>query len=196
LRRFRSLTFACTIVLFACLARAQQIDVMVGGSTLFAPKYTNSSLAFPPPPQKGGVYPSFSAEYIRKDHFGFNAETMFRYHETYYNGYQKYRPFFTDVNAVFAPRIGVKTQGDFMAGFGVESLLFYNQFGRCNYSNCLVKVNSNHVMVHLGAGVRYYFWREFFVRPEVHYYRVIDNSQFNSDNVFRAGASIGYTFRR
>ena len=196
MRRFRSLTFACTLVLFACLARAQQIDLLVSGSTLFAPKYNNSSLAYPPPAQKGGVYPGFSIEYIRKDHLGFNAEMMFRDHKTLYNGYQEYRPYFYDVNAVFAPRLGLKTQGDFMAGFGAETLLFYNTFGTCNYSNCLVNVNSTHFMLHLGGGVRYYVWREFFIRPEVHYYRVINNSQFNSDNIFRAGASIGYTFRR
>ena len=83
-----------------------------------------------------------------------------------------------------------------MAGFGGESLLFYNTFSRCNYSNCLVNVNSNHFLLHLGGGVRYYVWREFFIRPEVHYYRVLNNSQFNSDNIFRVGASIGYTFRR
>lgn len=196
MRRLRSLTFACTLVLFACFARAQQIDVLAGGSTLFAPKYTNSSLAYPPPAQKGGLYPGASVEYIRPDHYGFNAEMSFRYHETFYNGYQKYRPFFYDVNGVYAPRLGIKTQGDFMAGIGLESVLFYNQFGKCNYSNCLVNTNTNHFLVHAGGGVRYYFWREFFVRPEVHYYRVFDNSQFNSGNIFRAGASIGYTFRR
>lgn len=196
MRRFRSLWFACTFVLFAGFAHAQQIDVLVGGSSLFAPKYNNSSLAYPPPAQKGGVYPSASIEYIRPDHLGFNAEVMFRDHETLYNGYQRYRPYFYDINAVFAPRIGVKTQGDFMAGVGAETLLFYNQFGSCNYGNCLVNVNSNHFMVHIGGGVRYYVWRNFFVRPEAHYYRVFNNSQFNSDNIFRAGASIGYTFRR
>jgi hypothetical protein len=196
LRRFRSLTFACTLVLFAGLARAQQIDFLVGGSTLLAPKSYNASLAYPPPAQKGGTYASFSAEYIRKDHFGLNAELTFRYHEGLYNGYQRYRPALYDVNAVFAPRLGIKTRGDFMAGVGGESLIFHNRFANCTFSNCLTYVNSNHFLLHAGGGIRYYFWRQFFVRPEAHYYRVINNFQFNSDNVVRAGASVGYTFSR
>ena len=48
-------------------------------------------------------------------------------------------------------------------------------------------------MEDLGAGVRYYVWHHFFVRPEVHYYHIQNNVEFNSDNVFRVGASIGYT---
>jgi hypothetical protein len=182
--------------MFACLARAQQIDFLVGGSTFLAPKYNNASLAYPPPALKGGTYPSFSVEYIRRNHYGFNAEIMFRGHQGLYNGYQRFRPVFYDVNAVFAPRFGIKTRGDFMAGVGAETLLFYNQFGNCNYASCPVNVNTTHFLLHAGGGVRYYFWRQFLIRPEAHYYRVINNSQFNSPNVFRAGASIGYTFNR
>ena len=48
-----------------------------------------------------------------------------------------------------------------------------------------------------GAGFRYYVWHRLagvFVRPEAHYYHVQNNQGFNSSNVFRLGASIGYTF--
>jgi hypothetical protein len=51
-------------------------------------------------------------------------------------------------------------------------------------------------MEHLGGGVRYYFWHQFFIRPEIHYYRIQNNVEFHSDNLFRASASIGYTFSR
>jgi hypothetical protein len=54
-------------------------------------------------------------------------------------------------------------------------------------------VSSTHLLGHVAGGVRYYFWRHFFVRPEAHYYFVINNFEFHSDNVFRLGASIGYT---
>jgi hypothetical protein len=51
-------------------------------------------------------------------------------------------------------------------------------------------------MEHLGGGLRYYFWRQFFIRPEIHYYLIQNNVEFHSDNLFRASASIGYTFSR
>jgi hypothetical protein len=49
-------------------------------------------------------------------------------------------------------------------------------------------------MVDLGGGIRYYVWNHVFVRPEVRYYHIVNNTDvFSSDNVFRVGASIGYT---
>jgi hypothetical protein len=192
--RFLSLTYVCTLVLFASLAHSQEIDVAVGGSTLFAPKSYNPSLAYPPPPQSGSTYVGASGQIIFPNHFGFNLEGAVRYHEGIYNGYQNYRPSFIDFNAVFAPHLARRTTGNFMAGIGVENLIFYNTFGSCSYVTCPVNVNSTHFLLHLGAGVRYRFLGHLFVRPEASYYRVFNNYQFASDNVFRAGASIGYTF--
>jgi hypothetical protein len=48
--------------------------------------------------------------------------------------------------------------------------------------------------VHAGFDVRYYAFRNLFVRPEVHYYYIHNNYEFHSDHVLRLGASIGYTF--
>ena len=54
--------------------------------------------------------------------------------------------------------------------------------------------SSNHFLVDLGAGLRYYVWGHVFVRPEVRYYRIFNNTDdFTSDNIIRVGASIGYT---
>jgi hypothetical protein len=96
-----------------------------------------------------------------------------------------------------APHLAKKTTGDFMAGIGAETLLFYNASGGCGLPNggCRTYINSTHFMVHAGAGVRYYFWRNFFIRPEVHWYIIPNNFEFHSDHVFRAGASIGHTWR-
>jgi hypothetical protein len=184
------------MVVFAGLARAQQIDIAVGGSTLFSAKSTSASLAYLPPPENGGVYPSVSAGAVFKNHFGLNIETAFRYKEGLYNGYQRYRPILSDVNGVYAPRVGHKTSADFMAGFGLETLVFYNQVGNCNFAACPTLISSNHFLLHAGGGLRYYFWRHFFARPEAHYYYVVGNSEFHSGNVLRLGASIGYTFGR
>jgi len=169
--------------------------VAVGDGITRSPKNYSASLAYPPPEETGGMSPSFSADFIRKDHLGFNAEIAARYKQGLYNGYQGFRPIFYDFNAVFAPRLGRKITADFMAGFGGESLLFYNRYGTCNFDVCTTYTNSNHLMGHLGAGVRYYFWRSFFVRPEAHLYLIHNNFQFSSAYVARVGASIGYTFR-
>lgn len=198
MRKLVLLISACMVVVQADHARAQQVNIAVGGSTLFSSKPTSASLAYPPPSEKGGVYPGASVEYIRKDRYGLNAEFAYRHNELLYNGYQRLRPVFYDVNGVFAPPIRNKMNADLMAGFGGESLIFYNKFAACNPvygGNCPISISGNHFLLHLGGGVRYYFWRHFFARPEAHYYYIIGNTdQFHSDNVLRLGASIGYSF--
>jgi hypothetical protein len=197
LRKFALITSECSLLLFlASFAHAQQIDLALGASTTFSSKYNGSSQAFLPPAEKGGTYPGGSAEVLLKHRrIGFNAEVAVRYKNGLYNGYQDFRPIFYDLNAVFAPRLGKKITGDFMAGIGGETIRFDNPNGNCSYpAGCPIHLSDNHFLMHLGGGVRYYAWRNFFVRPEIHYYRIVNNTlDFNSNNVFRAGASIGYT---
>jgi len=193
LRKLVLLASACAVFAFTCFAHAQEIDAAVGGGTLFAPSPITASQAFPPPAEKGGTYPHVNVEAIFENRFGFSAEVAFRYKQGLYDGYQRYRPIFSDVNGLFAPRIGAKTTGELLAGAGVETLTFYNQFGSCT-GVCPTTISTNHFLLHVGGGVRYYFWRHFFARPEVNYYFVIGNSEFHSNNVVRLGASVGYTF--
>jgi hypothetical protein len=190
LRQLVWFTFACVVVVSASFAHAQEANFAVGGSTLFSSSSISASQAFLPPGEKGGVYPSLSAQVLLKEQYGFNVETAFRYKQGLYDGYQHYRPVFYDVNAVYAPR----ASGDFMAGIGGESLIFYNQFDNCFSGACATNVNSTHFLLHLGGDVRYRFIGHVFVRPEAHYYRILNNHEFHSDNVLRVGASIGYTF--
>jgi hypothetical protein len=84
---------------------------------------------------------------------------------------------------------------DLMGGIGLQSTRFYAfqatsncvNFGAC-YSS------SHHFLVDVGAGIRYYVWGHVFVRPEAHFYHIVNNtSDFSSNNVVRVGASIGYT---
>ena len=194
MRKFAFLASACTVIVLASLARAQQIDFTVGGSTLFSSKSNSASQTYLAPPEKGGTYPSASAEVVFKNHFGFNVEGSFRYKQGLYNAYQRFRPILYDANGVFAPRFSDRFSGDFMAGVGGESLIFYNQFANCSSPACPTSVSSNHLLFHAGGGLRYYFWGHFFARPEAHYYFVLNNSEFHSDSFLRLGASIGYSF--
>ncbi|HET9309416.1 MAG TPA: hypothetical protein VFO46_25600 [Candidatus Sulfotelmatobacter sp.] len=198
MRKFHWLAFVCAFVMFAGFAHAQQFDLGAGGSTLWSFKNTTASVGYLPPPEKGGNYPSVFVQYTNKKHLGFVAEGSFRYHQGFYNGLQPYRPILYDLNAVYAaPHLAKKTTGDFMAGIGAETLLFYNISGGCGLptGGCRTYINSTHFLLHAGAGVRYYVWRNFFIRPEVHWYIIPNNFEFHSDHVFRVGASVGHTWR-
>jgi opacity protein-like surface antigen len=197
LRKFALLILSvCALPGFAALAQAQQIDLAVGGGTLISTKNINASLNYLPPPERGGTYPSYSFDRIFKNHFGYSAEFAFRYKYAYYNNYQQFRPLLYDVNAVFAPPVAKRTNAIFMAGLGGQTVLFYAPYGNCYYSSgCITHLDSNHFLLHVGGGIQYRVWRNVFVRPEAHLYRIVNNtSDFHSDNVFRVGVSVGYTF--
>jgi hypothetical protein len=196
----KSLWFMCACATFAlagvACAQEQQIDVLFGGSTLYSFKSTSASQAFIPPPEKGGVYPDAGLQIVLPNHFGIAAEGAFRYDKGLYNGFQEYRPIFYDFNGVYTSHVAKKIPVDVMAGIGGETLIFYNEFASCATGNCRISVSSNHFLFHTGVGLRYYFLRHMFVRGEAHYYIIPNNYEFHSDNVFRVGASIGYTFHR
>lgn len=190
------ITSGCVVFLFASLGHAQQADFTVGANALLSSTYNSASQTYLPPAEKGGTYASVSADILFRNRVGFNGDVAFRAKQGLYNGYQGFRPVFYDFNGVYAPRIGRKVSAELMAGVGGESILFYNRYATCNsnyFSGCRTNASSNHFMVHIGGGVRYYFWRSFFVRPEAHLYLIPNNVQFNSDYVGRIGVSIGYT---
>jgi opacity protein-like surface antigen len=197
LRRF-ALFVPVLIVLLVALSQAQQVDIAVGGSTLLSAASLSDSANFQPPLEKNGLYLDVSADVVRRQrHLGLEFDTAWRYHQTSYpfNG-ETYRPFFNSLNVLYEPRISKKIKLDFLGGIGIASTRFQGVSGSCNSPTvgCVDFTNTNHFMEDLGAGVRYNVWRHFFVRPELRYYHIQNNEEFNSDNVFRVGVSIGYTF--
>ncbi len=195
MRKFALVLTVCAVVPFATAAHAQQVDVALGAGILLSTTNLSASQAYLPPAEKGGIYPSFSIDRIRPNRFGYNAEVAFSYKQQGYNGFQNYRPIFYDLNVVFAPHVAKRIDADFMAGAGGERVLFYSPSGFCFFpGGCSTALNSNHFLFHLGAGVRYSFFRRFFVSPEANFYHIVNNVEFHSDNVLRVGASIGYRF--
>jgi hypothetical protein len=184
--------------MFADLAHAQQFDVAAGAGTLISTKNTSASQAYLAPPEKSGTYPSVSVDRIFKNHFGYSAEVSYRYHYALYNHYQQFRPVIYDFNALYATHVAKRTTGLLMAGAGGQTVIFYSPYGACYYTaGCSTHLDSNHFLLHFGGGIQYRVWRNFFVRPEGHYYHIFNNTnEFHSDNVLRLGASIGYTFHR
>jgi len=189
----RKLAFLATVFAFFALpnlASAQQGDAMFGFGTLVSNQSCNAVTFICA--EKGGLYTNIGADVIFHKRLGFAFDATWRTSQGNYGG-QPYRPILFDFNGVYQPRISKKVGADLMGGIGWQTTRFYlpfctNQFTCNNYTS------SNHFLVDVGAGLRYYVWGHFFVRPEVRYYHILNNTdQFSSDNVFHVGASIGYT---
>jgi hypothetical protein len=195
LRKLALLTSVCAVLLFASFASAQQqLDFMVGGGTLLSPTRPTDVVSFQPLTEKEGTYVSLGGDVVGTWHrLGLNVESSWRYRQGNYYGNEKYRPILTDANLLFQPRLSKRIGLDLMGGVGIAE----NQFdllASCSNAGCVNYTSSTHFMEDLAVGVRYRFWRRFFVRPEAHYYHIQNNLGFNSDNVFRVGVSVGYTF--
>jgi outer membrane protein with beta-barrel domain len=203
LRKLAILAPVCAFLFFAQFAFAQfssdqQADFFIGGGTLLSSSSNSSGL----PAEKGGTYLNLGGDVVFfQHHLGINVETAWRAAQGSYLAQEiNYRPILTDFNLLYQPHLTKKVGLDLMAGIGADSTRFYapgpSQPGVANYES------TDHFMEHLGGGIRYYVWhRNLFVRPEVHYYHIQNNSNslsdtgfnFNSNNVVRVGASVGFT---
>jgi len=195
LRKFALFASVCAVFLLCDFARAQELDLSVGGSKLFSTKNKTASEAFLAPPENEGTYVNFTLLRTFENHFGYSAEFVTSYHRPFYNGFQEYRPFLYDLNGVYARHVAKRMTLDLMAGAGGQTVLFYNTYAGCGFpGGCIPRVNTTHFLVHVGAGLRYSVWRGIFVRPEANFYRIFNNNDFHSGNVLRLGASAVYSF--
>jgi hypothetical protein len=179
-------------------AHAQQVDAAFGFTTLTAPSASSASGQHFPQSLTGGFYPSFSGDVLLWKHLGVGGEVSWRASRSFYQGIasQPFRPILYDFNAVFAPPIAKRVNLELQAGIGGESIRFYQPFLICSSFSCTNYVSSNHFLGHFGAGIRFYVFGNFFIRPEAHLYIVRDNSEFSSARATRFGFSIGYTLGR
>jgi len=196
LRTFALVATFFVVSLLANLASAQQADVALGFGTIMSPGSAACN-TISGCPEKGGLYPSLSADVIFHRRIGFAYEVTWRGGTGAYGGPggQPYRPIIDDFNAVFQPRLRKKVGADLLAGIGWQDTRYYSYQ---NTTNCVYFgacfTSSNHFLVDFGGGVRYYFWHHVFFRPEVRYYWIHNNAaDFNSNNVLRVSGSIGYT---
>ncbi len=190
------LSFAgAAIAIFTNFACAQQIDVAVGASSMFAPSASQAFGDHEPQSLDAGIYPSISADYLFfRGHAGIQGEYSWRWNNsTYLPGFINlpYKPIFYDFNAIWVSNpIRKRFRVELLGGAGVQNTRFY--LGGCTSSNCFG--TTNHFMVDVGGGIKYYAWRHFFVRPEGRFFLVRKNVEFSSDHAVRYGATFGYTF--
>jgi hypothetical protein len=187
----------CALFLFQANARAQQIDVAFGINTLTAPSASSASGDHFPQSLTGGFYPTLGGDVLFWHHLGVGGEVSWRASRSYFGGLADlpYRPIFFDFNAVYAPPVNHWVQPEFQAGIGAEDVRFYQSTYIYNpytgsYTNYY---SSKHFLTHFGAGVKFYVWGNFFVRPEVGIYLVNNNIEFSSAHATRFGVAIGYT---
>lgn len=196
MRKLALLAPVFTFLFLAQFASAQQGDVFLGGGTLLSSSSSTNSNGLPS--ENGGLYINLGGDVVLHNHFGGMIETSWRATQgVYIQDYINYRPILTDFNLVYQPHLGKKAGLDLWAGIGAASTHLYtpgpSSPGYANY------VSTDHFMEHLGGGIRYYVWHHVFVRPEIHYYHIQNNNTvvdngFSTNNVFRVGASVGYTF--
>jgi opacity protein-like surface antigen len=209
LRKFAFLAVVLAVLVFASLASAQQGDAYIGGGTLLSSSpssgstiggsncTTNSSGTTIVCPEKGGTYLNLGADIIFKNRIGAAFDVNWKASQGEFGGPggQPYRPLLFSFNGVFQPRLSKKAGLDLFGGIGWQSTRFYSYqpttncvyFGACYTS-------SNHFVVDVGGGLRYYVWGHMFLRPELRYYQIVNNTDsFTSNHVIHVGASIGYT---
>ena len=171
-------------------AQAQQFDLTAGVSGLTAPESNASVQTI-----AGGAYPSFGLDFLFYKNLGVGFNAAFRASQNLYQGIQPFRPYFYDVDAVYAPPLGKRAQAEFSVGIGAESVRFYTPFVSCNFVGCTDFVSSNHFLGQFGAGLRLYVTNRVFIRPEAHLYLVNNNVEFSGSRATRFGVSIGYSFK-
>ena len=180
----------CLILLPGSAAHAQQFDMSFGVSGLTGPSSTATLQTI-----GGGAYPSIGLDFLFFHNVGVGFNAAFRAKQNLYQGQLPFRPFFYDVDAVYAPPLGKRAQGELSAGLGVESVRFYTPTVTCSFTGCTNFVSSNHFLVQLGAGLRLYVTPRIFIRPDAHIYLVHNNFEFSGSRAPRFGVSIGYSFK-
>ncbi len=190
MRKLTLLAVIGGLFFLASFAQAQQADAAFGMGTLMSPGSCNAATVLCP--EKGGLYPSISADVIFHRRIGVEFETTWRASQGIDNG-QPYRPIIVDFNAMYQPKLGKKLGLDLIGGGGLQTTRAYLPYCTDQFT-CNNFTSSHHFLVDAGAGLRYYVWGHVFVRPEIHYYNVIHNTNdFTSNSIIHVGASIGYT---
>ena len=156
LRKLTLPSIFCFFVLLNLPAYSQQFDAAFGVGTVTAPAGKADATGTFFPSNRGGLYPSFSADVLIKHHLGVQGEVAWRASQNLYGGYQPYRTILYDFNGIYAPQLGKKVAAELMAGLGGEDLRFYTGVYTCNFVSCTNYVSSNHFAGHFGGGVRFY----------------------------------------
>jgi hypothetical protein len=172
----------------------QKGDLALGFGSLLSTSSANATGNYSPQSMGGGLYTTFSANFVLRHHLGVSGEFSWRDGQNLYEGYEPFRPLFYDINALYERRFGSRLGVEAVAGIGAASTRFYTGSYSCNFVTCTDYVSTTHFMGDFGGGVKLYVHGNFFIRPEVRWYLIRNNQEFSSGSATHVGASIGYTF--
>jgi len=199
------LSLALALCVASGVAHAQNVDVFFGVGTATAP--TSNTLIDPfdtgnpyTTPRMGGTFGKAGADFFFTPQFGIGAETDFRFSQGAYAGLT-YRPTFYDFNGFWKPLAGKskRIQPVIQVGLGGMNLKFFESNSACDVlAGCSTATqyleSSNHLQVHMAAGLRLYATNHLFIQPQVDAHYVPNLFQFGSDWVPEYGASLGWSF--
>ena len=158
-----------------------------------------------PAHKMGGVFGVFGADYMLREHLGFNAEYAFRFAQASYlpEAGLNARPAFYDFNAVYQPGPSHSRIVPVLTGGvgGAKVSLYFNQqacaiSNVCNSQSQFIG-SANHFQVHGAVGVKIYVTPALFIKPQfdAHYVHNLDQ-QYERNFVPIYTVSVGYTFGR
>jgi hypothetical protein len=193
LKKLTLVTALFVFCLFERTAVGQQFDVAFGMGTLTSGAATSSG-GFLYPTMGGGAYPSISADFLVFHRLGIEGDIAWRASQNLYGGTQPYRPILYTFNAIWVPKLAKNITAELLGGIGGEDLRFYGAINYNPFAGYTNYVSSNHFMGDFGGGIRAYFWRNAFIRPEARLYLINNNVEFSSSYAARYSVSLGYSF--
>jgi hypothetical protein len=196
MRKLSVIALLSLFFLLGSTADAQQLDAAFGVSAIKAPSAfdVSSTSNFFPQSVGGGAFTGFSGDFLFLKHFGVGGEVFWRAQRNLSQGFLPFRPIFYDFDAVFAPPLGKKAAVELVAGFGGESVRFYQGFFTCSFFSCTDFTSANHLLGDVGGGIKLYTVHHIFIRPEARFYFIRNNFEFSGNHATRLGVSLGYTF--
>lgn len=191
----KKLTLIATFFVLCLFQTAvgQQIDVAFGVGTLTS-SGKSSSGGFLFPTMGGGAYPAFSGDFLIFHRVGIEGDVAWRASQMLYGGQQPARPILYTFNAIWVPKINKHITAELLGGIGGEDLRFYGVLNFNPFAGYTNYTSSNHFVGDFGGGIRAYFWRNAFIRPEARLYLINNNVEFSADHATRFGVSLGYSF--
>lgn len=185
---------------FSIASQAQEISAAFGVSGMWAPSANSTNLitsngnTFFPQSIGTGTWPVVSGSFVTAKRIGIEGEFAWRAKQNLYDGFQPFRPIFWDINALYAPKLGNRATLELLGGIGSEDVRFYGVTNCSTFTGCTNFVSEKHLMGDVGAGLRVYATKNFFIRPEARLYFVRNNFDFSGSKAVRAGVSVGFTF--
>lgn len=177
-------------------ANAFGIDTTNFGSCVVTPTSTTCEAT----PALGRLFMGFQGDAMVNKHLGFGAGLNFQPTKGNY-GPLLYRQLFYDFDGLYTPVNNKKVQLRLEGGIGGgHSAFSYQQTACIGTAVCTTQSasvgSSNHLQVHVGAGVQIYVKDHFFVRPEFDFREVpgFANHQFGTNQVYGFTVWAGYNF--